>query len=103
LKVKFGVDVEYDEKVPMLNAALKAGSASAPLNVPTSDIVPPGERAECDAGPNVGPDDPPRRSTRVIEAKAVPAAAPAAPAWQSWVDAELSGSHYSDPWANNNR
>jgi hypothetical protein len=68
-----------------------------------ADIVPPSERAECDAGPAVGPDDPPPRSTRVIEAKAVPAAAPAAPAWQSWVDAELSGSHYSDPWANNNR
>ena len=76
------------------------------IDPPLSAIVPPGERAECDAGPRPGPDDPPRRSTRVIEGNAAavtPAAAPASrPPWQDWVDAGCGGAHY-DRWANNNR
>jgi hypothetical protein len=47
---------------------------STAIDVPTSDIVPPGERAECDAGTRPGPDDPPRRSPPIIDAPAAPAA-----------------------------
>jgi hypothetical protein len=77
----------------------------AAITPPLSDIVPPGERAECDAGPWVGPDDPPKPNPVTIDAKVVkrpepPAAPPAKPAWENWVDAELAGAHYSDPWAN---
>src|SRR6202047_105388 len=55
--------------------ALKAGSApalldgSTAIDPPLSDIVPPSERAECDAGGSVGADDPKPRSTTVIEAR----------------------------------
>jgi hypothetical protein len=82
-----------------------------------SDIVPPGERAECDAGPRAGPDDPkPRRPGSVIEGTAVrksPAASAASPsrpqtwddtaggkAWQAWHDA--GGSVGGDRWSNRN-
>jgi hypothetical protein len=62
-------------------AALKAGSsAHAPITPLLSDIVPPSERAECDSGPPVGLDDPPQRSTTVIEAVPNPPAASVAPA-----------------------
>jgi hypothetical protein len=80
------------------------------LTPPTADIVPPGERAECDAGPRAGPDDPPPRSTRIINAKAVkrpnpPAASwddtPNGRAWQDWHDAQQGGAHY-DRWGNHN-
>jgi hypothetical protein len=80
------------------------------LTPPTADIVPPGERAECDAGPRAGPDDPPPRSTRIINAKAVkrpnpPAASwddtPNGRAWQDWHDAQQGGVHY-DRWGNHN-
>jgi hypothetical protein len=67
-----------------------------------ADIVPPGERAECDAGPPRGPDDPPPRSTRIIEGVAVrkPAAAPAAPKYdydkeQGWKDFVLPDGNIS--------
>jgi hypothetical protein len=115
----------YDGKCKQIEAlqaevaALKAqlvGAGLAPalpvvnstaIDPPTSAIVPPGERAECDAGPRAGLDDPPPRSTRIIEGKAVtsaPAASwddtPSGRAWQSWHDA--GGSVGGDPWANNN-
>jgi hypothetical protein len=104
------------------NARLKARLAGEPDNVgstvitpPTCDITPPSERAECDAGPLAGPDDPPPRSTRIIEAVPnPPAASAAAPsrsqnwdstpggkAWRAWVDAGSPGG--GDRWANNNR
>jgi hypothetical protein len=90
------------------------------ITPPTRDIVPPCERAECDAGPRPGPDDPP--TLRTIEAKAVrlsptnppnpPAASAARPsrpqnwddtpggkAWRAWVD---SGSAHYDRWSNRN-
>jgi hypothetical protein len=85
-----------------LKAQLAGGPASALLDVPElvesvprgastaidpslGDIVPPGERAECDVGPQRGLDDPLRRPPQVIEARAVPKpkpspAPPAAPA-----------------------
>jgi hypothetical protein len=79
---------------------LPAGAAPAPLDVPTSDIVPPGEIGSCHARHVAGPDDPPRRSTRVIEGNAA-AATPAAPRnwdetdngkrWQAWHDAGVGG------------
>jgi hypothetical protein len=43
-----------------------------------ADITPPGEIGECYAGMRPGPDDPPRRSSQVIEGKVNPT--PAAPA-----------------------
>jgi hypothetical protein len=106
-------------------AALKAGSApalldsSTAIDPPLSDIVPPSERAECDPGPQRGPDDPPRRTPLVIDGKAEPnppaASAPAKPAarppqnwddsdsgraWQAWHDA--GGSVGGDRWSNRN-
>jgi hypothetical protein len=87
---------------------------STAIDPPTCDIVPASERAECDAGHRAGPDDPPPRSTRIIDGRVAPAprppAAPAArtpawdntaggKAWQAWVDA--GGAHY-DRWGNHN-
>jgi hypothetical protein len=59
-----------------LRAALGAGSraSAAAITPPTCDIVPPGERAECDPGMRPGPDDPPRRRPVTIEGKPAPAA-----------------------------
>jgi hypothetical protein len=105
-------------------AALKAGSApvlltkqssvvtevcskddredlSTAIDPPTSDIVPPGERAECDTGPRAGPDD------QGVAVRNPPAAKPpqnwddtaGGKAWQAWVDA--GGAHY-DRWGNHN-
>jgi hypothetical protein len=45
---------------------LLAGDSTV-IDPPLCDIVPPGERAECDAGPTAGADDPPRRSSVIIE------------------------------------
>jgi hypothetical protein len=80
------------------NAQLRAALASKPLphHVATfdpseADITPPGEFGVCLAGPQRGPDDPPPRSTTVIEGKANPPAALAAPKYdydkeQGWRD-----------------
>jgi hypothetical protein len=62
-------------------ATLRAGGATAPpaalplpdakvITPPTSDIVPPGEIGKTFVGPQRGPDDPPVRSTQVIDGKA---------------------------------
>jgi hypothetical protein len=69
---------ELEAENKSLRAALGSGS-TASITPPTCDIVPPGERAECDPGPRPGPDDPPRRSSQVIEGKVnpTPAATPA--------------------------
>jgi hypothetical protein len=70
------------------------------IDPPLSDIVPPSERAECDAGPSVGLDDPPKRAPVTIEGKANP---PAAPQYdyskeQGWRDyVEPDGSIRSTP------
>jgi hypothetical protein len=82
---------------------LPAGLASAPLDVPTSDIVPPSELGDCHARPVAGPDDPPPRSTRVIEGTASPAAAPAAEPWQDWIDRGGYGGPGYDRWSDNRR
>jgi hypothetical protein len=85
------------------------------IDPPLSDIVPPGERVECDAGVKPGPDDwRAQRSTTVIEGRANPPAAkathasptswddtPNGRAWNEWRDAGGYGG--SDRWANNNR
>jgi hypothetical protein len=63
-------------KVAEIEAELAAGSTA--ITPPTCDIVPPGERAECDPGMRPGPDDPPKRRPVVIDGKAAPA--PPAPA-----------------------
>jgi hypothetical protein len=81
------------------------------IDPPTSDIVPPCERAECDAGHRAGPDDPPRRPPPVIEN--LPAASAAPPsrqpvwdetpggkAWRAWHDA--GGNAGFDRWGNHN-
>jgi hypothetical protein len=92
-----------------------AGGGGTPISPPLSDIVPPSERSECDAGPRAGPDDPkPRRPGPVIDGKANASAAPAAPAsrsqswddtpggkaWAAWVDAGSPGG--GDRWSNRN-
>jgi hypothetical protein len=59
-----------------LRAVLGSGSTAA-IMPPTCDIVPPGERAECNPGMRPGPDDP--RPPVVIEAKAVRTPPPPAP------------------------
>jgi hypothetical protein len=109
-------------KVAELEAAL-AGSVPLPNNVvkmslrndnpitpPTSDIVPPGEIGKTFVGPQRGPDDPPAKSTQVIDGKAeqppqqLAASAanwdssPGGQAWHAWRDA--GGAGY-DPWSDN--
>jgi hypothetical protein len=89
-------------------------SLSSAIDPPLSDIVPPSERAECDAGPRAGPDDP-RRSTTVIEGRANPPAAkathasptswddtPNGRAWNEWRDAGGYGGPGYDRWSNRN-
>jgi hypothetical protein len=49
--------------------SLRSDNPAKVITPPTSDIVPACERAECDAGPRPGPDDPPRRSPVVIDGK----------------------------------
>jgi hypothetical protein len=69
-----------------------------------SDITPPGELGlDCHAGIRPAADDPPPKSTRVIEAKAVPAAAPAPEPWQEWIDAGGYGGPGYDRWSDNRR
>jgi hypothetical protein len=73
-----------------------------------TEVVPPEEYLG--VLPMLGPDDPPKRSSQVIEGRANPPAAPAAPkdwdstahgkAWRAWVDAGGGG---GDRWSNNNR
>jgi hypothetical protein len=97
-----------------LKARLAGKGGSTAIDPAEADITPPGELGECHARHVAGPDDPPRRSTRVIEGNAAavtPAAPPAAPrnwddtpngkVWQAWVDAGGSGPGF-DRWANNN-
>jgi hypothetical protein len=81
---------QLESENAQLRAALGGSSAITPRE---ADIVPPGEIGrECYAGP-VGPDDPPPRSTRIIEGRAVPKppSTPAAPKYdyskeQGWKD-----------------
>jgi hypothetical protein len=77
--------VAKDARIAELEAAL-AGSVPLPPNAvklslrndnpakvitpPTSDIVPPGEIGKTFVGPQRGPDDPPAKSTQVIDGKA---------------------------------
>jgi hypothetical protein len=78
------------------NESLRAASSTAITPTPpTSDIVPPGERSECDPGPRPGPDDLLKRAPVTIEGelvkpkgKAVPA--PPAPAADMVVDLRAS-------------
>jgi hypothetical protein len=83
-----------------LRAALGGSSAITPRE---ADITPPGELGrDCHARPVAGPDDPPRRSTTVIESRPnPPAAAPAKPPWQDWLDAGGYGGPGFDRWADN--
>jgi hypothetical protein len=101
-------------------AALKAGSAPALLDGSSAitpreaDITPPSELGQCHVGDLRGPDDPPPRSTRIIEGTANPpvasAARPTRPqnwddtaggkAWRAWRDA--GGSVGGDRWSNRN-
>jgi hypothetical protein len=91
-----------------LRAALGGSSAITPRE---ADITPPGELGQCHVGVVRGPDDPPPRSTRIIDGKAASAAPPSRPqiwddtdsgkAWNAWRDA--GGLVGGDPWANNNR
>jgi hypothetical protein len=88
---------------------------STVINPPLSDIVPPGERAECDAGVKPGPDDwRAQRSTTVIEGRANPPAAkarhasptswddtPNGRAWNEWLDSGGYGGPGYDRWADN--
>jgi hypothetical protein len=67
---------ELEAKIAELEATALGGSTAA-ITPPTCDIVPPGERAECDPGMRPGPDDP--RPPVVIEAKAVRTPPPPAP------------------------
>jgi hypothetical protein len=104
-------------------AALKTGSAppdvplggimphrggSTVIDPSEADVCPPSEIGVALSGHVPGPDDPPPRSTRVIEAKANPPAAPRnwdespnGKAWRDWHDAQQGGAHY-DRWANRN-
>jgi hypothetical protein len=91
------------------NRRLKAQLVGGPLDVPTGNIVPPGEYLG--VPPMRGPDDPPKRSTAIVEGRNPPAAkakhvsppswddSPGGRAWQQWHDA--GGSVGGDRWYNN--
>jgi hypothetical protein len=70
-----------------------------------ADITPPGEIGECYAGMRPGPDDPPRRSSQVIEGKAIPT--PPAPATGILTDTQpepwrgFVGGRPYDRWSDN--
>jgi hypothetical protein len=73
---------------------------STAITPPLSAITPPGELGQCHVGDLRGPDDPPPRSTTVIEGKAVTPAAPAAPKYdydkeQGWKDYVLPDGNIS--------
>jgi hypothetical protein len=96
------------------NAQLRAAlGCSTTITPGEADITPPSELGECHAGMRPGPDDPPRRSTQVIEAKAVKPASPFRPsqvwddtphgrAWNEWRDAGGYGGPGFDRWSNRN-
>jgi hypothetical protein len=88
-----------------------SGHLCGSINPSEGDITPSSELGQCHVGVVRGPDDPPPRSTTVIEAKAVPNPPAARPpqnwddtaggkAWQAWVDA--GGSVGGDRWSNRN-
>jgi hypothetical protein len=92
-----------------------SGNLKTVITPTEADITPPSELGECYRGMRPGADDPKpsvtidgsrvecHRSGVANQASAAPPAAPAAkPAWENWVDAELAGAHYSDPWSNRN-
>jgi hypothetical protein len=87
------------------NQLLRARLASsAPLEVPTSDIVPPSEIGVARVGLQRGPDDPRPKPPVTIDAQANPAAprnwddTDNGREWQAWVDAGGgSGSKYWGP------
>ena len=101
-------------KAQLVGAGLAPALPDVPMggfaiNPPTSAIVPPSERAECDLGPQRGPDDPKPPVTIDAKAKVVPPAPPApqnwddtdsGKAWQAWHDA--GGSVGGDRWSNRN-
>jgi hypothetical protein len=91
-----GKTLEHSD-VPMVVERVPRGSSTA-IDLAEADIVPPSEIGECYLGIERGPDDPPRRSTTVIEGRAVPKppSAPAAPqydynreqGWKDYVEAD---------------
>jgi hypothetical protein len=103
---------QLESENAQLRAALGGSTAITPGE---ADITPPSELGQCHVGVVRGPDDPPPRSTRIIEGKVAPPApaASAAPplrpqawddtpngkAWRAWHDAGGGGG--SDPWADN--
>jgi hypothetical protein len=103
---------ELEAENERLKARLAGGLAPALPDSPAidpaeADITPPGEMGDCYAGNRPGPDDPPRRSSPVIEGRAVkrpnPPAASAAPQYdynreQGWKDyVEADGTIRSTP------
>jgi hypothetical protein len=89
-------------------------SSTATIDPAEADIVPPSELGVARVGIERGLDDPPRRSTAIIEGRANPPAASAAPpakrrpswdgtphakAWRDWHDAGGPG---FDRWSNRN-
>jgi hypothetical protein len=84
-----------------LRARLAGKTCSTAIDPGEADITPPGELGACYAGIGRGPDDPPRRSTQVIEGRVLkpkngPPAACAAPqydynreqGWKDYVEAD---------------
>jgi hypothetical protein len=80
-------------KVALIEAELAASTAITP---PTSDIVPPGEWRG--VPPMPGPDDPPRRSSQVIEGKVNPTPPRAAPQPQAAPTGILTDGGGDEPW-----
>jgi hypothetical protein len=74
-----------------------SGHLCGSINPTEADITPPSEIGKCHVGIERGPDDPPPRSTRIIEERVVPKP-PAAPAydynanqdWKNWIEPDGS-------------
>jgi hypothetical protein len=89
--------------VPPIKTRVDDKPTLASQGIDPTEVVPPSEwRGETYA--RRGPDDPPKRSSQVIEGKANPpaAGAPAKPAWQDWLDSGGYGGPGFDRWSNRN-
>jgi hypothetical protein len=102
LRARLGISPALPER-GVANTDTLGGPQSVAITPSEADVCPPGEHLG--VPPMRGPDDPRRPNPAIIEAKANPPAASAAPApepWQDWIDRGQQGGPRYDRWANRN-